>query len=152
MTQQDFLRQHTALLRASYLHWTGKHLVAAQLNDDEAVEVLMSAPFGVVSHDTASDPIFNYANRRALACFEMDWTAFTKLPSRLSAATANQATRGQALDEVSRNGFVQHYSGIRIASSGRRFGIRDTTIWNLLTPDGTFKGQAALIGTTAELA
>ena len=151
MTQQDFLRQHVALLRASYLHWTGEPLIAAQLNDDEAVDALMSAPFGVVSHDTASDPIFNYANQRALQLFEMDWQEFTNLPSRLSAETANQEKRGAALDEVSRNGFVQHYSGIRIASSGRRFWIRDTTIWNLVTPDGEFKGQAARIGETGEL-
>ena len=151
MTQQDFLRQHVALLRASYLHWTGLHLIPANLNDDEAVDALMPAPFGVVSHDTAADPIFNYANRRALQWFEMDWDSFTRLPSRLSAETANQEKRGAALDEVSRNGFVQHYSGIRIASSGRRFWIRDTTIWNLVTPDGEFKGQAARIGETGEL-
>ena len=151
MTQQDFLRQHVALLRASYLHWTGLHLIPANLNDDEAVEALLTAPFALVTHDTASDPIFNYANQRALQLFEMDWQEFTNLPSRLSAETANQEKRGAALDEVSRNGFVQHYSGIRIASSGRRFWIRDTTIWNLVTPDGEFKGQAARIGETGEL-
>lgn len=149
--QTEFLRQNTALLRASYLHWTGLHLIPANLNDDEAVETLMSAPFGVVSHDTAVDPIFNYANRLALEMFEMDWDSFTRLPSRLSAEVALQEKRGAALEEVSRNGFVQNYSGIRIASSGRRFWIRDTTIWNLVTPDGEFKGQAALIGESAEL-
>ena len=149
MNHQNFLRQHTALLRASYLHWTGEALVAAQLNDDEAVEVLMSASFAIVTHDTASDPIFNYANQRALKLFEMDWAEFTQLPSRLSAETVYQEKRGAALDEVSRNGFVQHYSGIRIAKSGRRFWIRDTTIWNLMTPDGKLHGQAARIGATA---
>lgn len=151
MTQQDFLQQHVALLCASYLHWTGLHLIPANLNDDEAVETLMSAPFGVVSHDTQADPIFNYANRRALEMFEMDWDNFTRLPSRLSAEVALQEKRGAALEEVSRNGFVQNYSGIRIASSGRRFWIRNTTIWNLVTLDGEFKGQAALIGESAEL-
>ena len=152
MNQQDFLRRQTALLRASYLHWTGEHLLAANLNDDEAVAALMSAPFGVVSHDTASDPIFNYANHRALQLFEMDWQEFTQLPSRFSAEAGYQATRGKALEEVSRNGFVQNYSGIRIAKSGRRFWIRDTTIWNLVTPDGEYQGQAARIALTAELA
>lgn len=152
MSHQNFLRRHTALLRASYLHWTGVHLIAAQLNDDEAVEALMCAPFAVVSHDTASDPIFNYANHHALKLFEMDSQEFTRLPSRLSAETVNQTTRGAALEEVSRNGFVQNYSGIRIAKSGRRFWIRDTTIWNLITPDGKLHGQAARIGFTEELA
>lgn len=151
MSHQAFLRHHTALLRASYLHWTGEHLVAAQLNDDEAVEALMSTSFAVVTHDTAPDPIFNYANQRALELFEMDWAFFTKLPSRLSAETVYQEKRGAALDEVSRNGFVKNYSGIRIAKSGRRFWIRDTTIWNLVTPDGKLHGQAARIGATSEV-
>jgi hypothetical protein len=124
--QKIFLRQHTALLRASYLHWTGSPLIAESLSAEAAVDALMSAPFAVVSHDTQADPIFNYANRRALDLFEMDWDSFTRLPSRLSAETAYQQGRGKSLDEVSQRGYVQGYSGIRIASSGRRFWIRDT--------------------------
>lgn len=154
MTKSDhrlFLTQQVALLRASYSHWTGLHLIPANLKDDEAVEALMSAPFAVVSHDTQADPIFNYANRRALELFEMDWDSFTRLPSRFSAETAYQEGRGKSLDEVSQRGYVQGYSGIRIAKSGRRFWIRDTTIWNLVTSDGQFHGQAALIGESAEL-
>lgn len=149
--QKIFLQQHVALLRASYFHWTGLHLIAPDHDDTAAVEALMSAPYAVVSHDIQADPIFNYANRCALGLFEMDWDSFTRLPSRLSAEVALQEKRGAALEEVSRNGFVQNYSGIRIASSGRRFWIRDSTIWNLVTPDGEFKGQAALIGDTAEV-
>ncbi|MGO8754106.1 MAG: MEKHLA domain-containing protein [Gallionellaceae bacterium] len=38
-----------------------------------------------------------------------------------------------------------------MARSGRHFWIRDTTIWNLVTPDGQFHGQAALTGKTMEL-
>jgi hypothetical protein len=151
LESSKFLRSQTALLRASYLYWTGEHLTPAELNDDEAIEVLMHAPFAVVSHDSASDPIFNYANQHALEIFEMDWQEFTQLPSRLSAETDNQEKRSKALNEVSRNGFVRNYSGIRIAKSGRRFWIRDTTIWNLVTPDGQLYGQAARINATMEV-
>jgi hypothetical protein len=111
MTQQDFLRQHVALLRASYLHWTGSPLIAESLSAEAAVDALMSAPFAVVSHDTQADPIFNYGNRRALDLFEMDWDSFTRLPSRLSAEAAYQQGRGKSLDEVSQRGYVQGYSG-----------------------------------------
>ncbi len=154
MTQSDreiFLLHHVALLRASYLHWTGLHLIDESLDAEAAVEGLNSAAFALVSHGTGDDPIFNYGNHRALELFEMDWDSFTKLPSRLSAAAAGQGMRGKALDEVSRRGFMQGYSGIRMARSGRHFWIRDTTIWNLLSPDGRFHGQAALIAETAEL-
>jgi hypothetical protein len=153
MTQSDrheFLLQHVSLLRAGYLHWTGNHLIDPDLDDEAAVEDLQCAPFALVSHGTEVDPIFNYGNRRALELFEMDSDSFTSLPSRLSAETAYQEKRGKALDEVNRLGYVEGYSGIRIAKSGRHFWIRDTTIWNLVTPDGRFRGQAARIGETAE--
>jgi len=71
--------------------------------------------------------------------------AFTVLPSRLSAETVNQKERIKLLDAVTRHGYINNYSGIRISKSGRRFMIRDATVWNLMTPDGQFYGQAALI-------
>ena len=46
---------------------------------------LYEAPFALVSHNTDSDPRFNYANRTALTLFEMNWNEFTTLPSRMSA-------------------------------------------------------------------
>ena len=146
-----FLRDQVALLRYSYHHWTGLHLVEASLDDVAAVAALLDAPLAVVSHDTAADPIFNYANEAALRLFEMDWDSFTKLPSRLSAEAVNQEKRGKALEEVAQQGYTLGYAGIRIARSGRRFWIRDTTIWNVVSPEGVFMGQAALIGRTEAL-
>jgi hypothetical protein len=145
------LRSQVALLRYSYQHWTGLYLVDPQLYDAAAVAALRDAPLAVVSHDTAADPIFNYANEAALRLFEMDWDSFTRLPSRLSAEAVNQEKRGKALEEVAQQGYTQGYEGIRIASSGRRFWIRDTTIWNVVSPEGVFMGQAALIGRTEAL-
>ena len=103
------------------------------------------APFAVVSHGIGVDPVFNYGNQRALDMFEMSWEAFTVLPSRLSAETVNQAERIKLLNSVTKHGYIHNYSGIRISKSGRRFMIRDATIWNLISPEGQFYGQAALI-------
>ncbi len=151
MTTLDFdIHRHVGLLCSSYTHWTGLHLISLGLGVEGAVAALMASPCALVSHDTAADPIFNYANTRALELFEMDWASFTRLPSRLSAEAVNQEKRGKALDEVAKHGFVQGYSGVRIASSGRKFWIRDTTIWNLVDAQGVFHGQAALIGATSE--
>ena len=147
----NFLLNQVALLCYSYRHWTGLHLIDAQFDDVGAVAALHDSPLAVVSHDTAADPIFNYANTAALQLFEMDWDSFTCLPSRLSAESANQEKRGKALEEVAQQGYTQGYAGIRIASSGRRFWIRDTTIWNVVSPAGVFMGQAALIGRTEAL-
>jgi hypothetical protein len=48
------------------------------------------------------------------------------------------------LERVTRDGYIADYSGVRIASSGRRFRIHQATVWNLLTPSGAACGQAAL--------
>ena len=75
----------------------------------------------------------------------MSWEEFTALPSRLSAETVNQKERAKLLDAVTQRGYINNYSGIRISKSGRRFMIHDATVWNLMTPEGQFYGQAALI-------
>lgn len=143
--QPAFPQRHVGILRASYRHWTGRSLLDESLDGASAVAELWAAPYAVVSHGTEAEPVFNYANRLALDLFEMSWDEFTALPSRLSAEAPNQAERARLLEAVSRQGYIDNYSGIRIAKSGRRFMIRDATIWNLLTPEGEYYGQAALI-------
>lgn len=149
--KQVFLIRHVEILRASYRHWTGKSLLDAGLGRDNAVAALWAAPYAVVSHGIEGEPVFNYANRLALNLFEMSWDEFTALPSRLSAEAPNQAERARLLDEVTRQGYIDNYSGIRIAKSGKRFMIKKATIWNLLTAEGQYYGQAALIRHWSEL-
>jgi hypothetical protein len=144
--ENHYLSQHVALLRHSFRHWTGRALVPTGMGKEDAARYLFHAPFAVVSHDTAKEPIFNYANQTALSLFAMDWGDFTALPSRKSAQPAEQAERQRLLDEVAAHGFIDHYSGVRIGRHGRRFLIENAVIWNLLDPvTHAHKGQAALI-------
>lgn len=136
--------RHVDILQTSYLHWTGQHLIDANITQDTVVAALDIAPFAVVSHGTQNDPVFNYGNKLALNMFEMNWDEFTALPSRLSAEPMNQAERASLLARVSQLGYIDDYTGIRISKSGRRFLISNATIWNLLN-DGKHYGQAALI-------
>jgi hypothetical protein len=55
------------------------------------------------------------------------------------------------MEAVLRQGYTDDYRGQRIAKSGRRFWIDETTVWNLLDHDGTFHGQGALIRRWADL-
>ncbi len=139
-----FLVDHVDLLCNSFHHWTGRELIGAGENRVERARALFEAPFAVVSHNMASDPVFNYANLKAMALFEMDWNAITALPSRLSAEVANQEDRKRLLHTVSLQGYVDDYSGVRISSSGKRFRIKDATVWNLIDRDGVYAGQAAM--------
>ena len=140
---RDFLERQTELLCTSYARWTSQRLIAADRPESDPVQELWSAPFAVVAHDTASDPVFNYANACALHWFAMDWPAFTQLPSRLSAEPLAREERARLLERVTQHGYVDDYAGVRIAAGGTRFMIRNAVVWNLIDQDGRYCGQAA---------
>lgn len=137
--------QHVALLRSSFQRLTRSELLNPALTAEQAVAELQHAPFAVVSHGVEADPIFNYANQKALDLFEMQWEDFVQLPSRLSAEEMQRDARARLLERVTRYGFVDDYAGVRISSSGRRFLVRNATVWNLLDESGLYRGQAALL-------
>jgi hypothetical protein len=135
-TDPDFF----ALLAGSYARLVGKPLVPA---GKTAEWLYAEAPFAVLAHSPEEDPKFIYANKAAQACFEYSWEEFLALPSRLSAEAPDRAARQALLEQVSRNGFMTGYRGVRVAKSGRRFIIEDGIVWELIDRDGARQGQAA---------
>ncbi|HEY3326577.1 MAG TPA: MEKHLA domain-containing protein [Novimethylophilus sp.] len=139
------LPQHVAILQESYRHWTGRTLLTAEISGEDAVQWLDKTSFAVVSHDIQPDPVFNYANRAALRLFGVTLEQFTEWPSRLSAEPTEQGKRARLMEQVSRDGYIEGYSGTRIAGDGRKFMILNATVWNLLDERGKYYGQAAMI-------
>ncbi len=144
-SKKDQIAHHVAILQASYHRYTGRYVFNPQLDASEAIAWLERAPFALVSHGTQPDPIFNYGNQTALQLFSMTWDEFTRMPSRLSAEPVDREERTRLLDRVSRDGYIDDYTGVRIAGDGRRFLIRHATVWNLLDESDHFYGQAAMI-------
>ena len=138
----DFHAPHVALLLDSYARCVGAPLLPPG-NAVERARALYESPMVVVSHGTEADPIFNYANLAAQRLFELDWEAFVRLPSRLSAGPVHRDERRRLLERVTRDGCITDYAGIRIASSGRQFRIERAMVWNVSTADGMPAGQAA---------
>lgn len=89
--------------------------------------------------------MFVYGNRRAQAIFEYDWDELTALPSRLSAEPMERRDRQAFLEQVTRDGFVSDYRGVRVTKSGKRFWIEQATVWQLIDATGVVRGQAAMI-------
>ncbi|HTF61449.1 MAG TPA: MEKHLA domain-containing protein [Edaphobacter sp.] len=138
------------LLRDSYHRLTGLSLTPEKLDESQASEWLYkSAPFGVLAHNTATDPVFVYGNQTAQSLFGYSWDELTALPSRLSAEAPERGERQRFLEQVQRDGFVSGYSGIRITKDGRRFRIENATVWQLIDDHGTHHGQAAMLPTDA---
>ena len=139
------LDERLRLIVASYWRLTGKALIDNVPSDFAAFrDALWNAPRAIVAHGTEDDPIFFYGNRLALQLFEMSFDEFARLPSRLSAEPLAQEARVKLLDKVMQQGYVDNYSGMRIAKSGKRFMITDTTVWNLVDEKGLHHGQAAV--------
>jgi len=144
--KNNFLVEHVFDIRNSYRQLLLKKLIPDIQSDERFARQLFYAPIAVVSHDTASDPVFNYANLKALELFELSWEDFTHLPSRMSAEPVNQAERDRLLAEVTEKGYIDHYEGVRISSTGKRFLIKNAVVWNIMDKNHCYKGQAAWFG------
>ncbi|TLS76885.1 MEKHLA domain-containing protein [Mariprofundus erugo] len=139
-----FLWQHVRLISDSLCHWRGEGLNSAGLDDVAFARAVYEAPFALLSHGTGADPLFNYANRAAQQRFAMGWSQIIGLPSRYSAEPLARAERDALLQRVSAHGYIDDYSGIRIAAGGQRFRIEQALVWNLLDRHGRDCGQAAM--------
>lgn len=135
---------HTQLVARSLNHWTGRALLPGLFNPLGLAKNVFTAPFVLVSHGTETDPVLNYGNAAALALWEMSWEELTRTPSRLTAEAPNREERARLLAAVTKDGFIDNYSGVRISKNGRRFRIAQATVWNLLDDKGRYSGQAAM--------
>lgn len=147
----QFLSAHIELLYRSYQHWLGKTLDGQEWQGASTAEQLFNAPFALLSHNTASDPILTYGNQTVLDLFELSWNELIAMPSRYTAEAPNREERAELLARVNRDGYISDYSGVRIATSGRRFRIEQATVWNLIDAQGVYRGQAAMFAEWANI-
>ncbi|MSP26906.1 MAG: MEKHLA domain-containing protein [Methylococcales bacterium] len=135
-----YLADHIELITHSFQHLLGYPLLS---DTDNIAERLYHAPFVLLSHNTDADPIFNYANAQGLQLFELNWQQLITLPSRVSAEPINQAARAELMHQVTTQGFITDYQGVRISKTGKRFAITNAIVWNLTDSNGVYQGQAA---------
>jgi hypothetical protein len=131
------------VLLNSFERYLGRSLLNRTGDAQQEAQALFTAPFVVVSHNGAADPILNYGNQVALDLWQMDWGQLTQTPSRLTAEPVHRDERARMLVQATAQGYIDHYSGIRIARTGQRFRIEEAVVWNLETPEGQPCGQAA---------
>lgn len=131
------------ILAASFQRLLDRQLIENFTNPAQLAEALFHAPFVIVSHGTQADPILNYGNQAALQLWELSWDKLIQTPSRLTAETGDRSTREKMLSQVAKQGYTDNYCGVRISSTGRRFLIKQTIIWNLTDESGKSCGQAA---------
>lgn len=138
----DFYSDHVRLLVDSYHNLLHRRLLESSA-EDTLGRTVFNAEFALLSHNTDPDPLFNYANRKAMELFELSWDELIGMPSRLSVEPENQQARERLMARVTATGFVENYTGIRVSKTGRRFRIINAVIWNLYDRQGQYRGQAA---------
>lgn len=140
--------EHAMTLLRTFRTFTGRPLVELELESlshEDAARALFFADHVVLSHGTQADengPILNYGNNAGLKLWGATWEELTTMPSKRTAGPEDQQARDATMDTVARCGFVERYSGVRVALDGSKFRIEDVTIWNVFE-DGRRIGQAA---------
>lgn len=131
------------LICSSFQDLLGRPLLPGPLRPLPPLEALRAWDHVVLSHTSDEDPVFWFANPAAQKLFRIEEEAFLGMPSRLSAEAPLRSERQELLDTVSRQGYIDHYTGVRIRSDGTRFRIHKAIVWNLVDKDGNINGQAA---------
>jgi MEKHLA domain len=147
----EHLAAYVDLLVSSLKKLKGDCLTDLSLSLKEQAKQVFEAPYVLLAHNAAADPVFQYANKMGLALFEMSWEELIVLPSRYSAEPQNRDEREKLLRDVSAKGYADNYSGIRISKTGKRFEIKAATVWNIMDSDNIKRGQAALFTSYAYL-
>lgn len=130
-------------MATSYRQLLGKNLMEGIDTPKQLSKALFKAPFVLVSHGIEPEPIFNYGNQTALQLWSIDWQQFIQTPSAVSAEPIEREERALMLRQAREKGYIKNYQGVRISSTGRRFLIKQVTLWNLFDKSGEKCGQAA---------
>ncbi|APZ92471.1 MEKHLA domain-containing protein [Fuerstiella marisgermanici] len=132
----------TTRLLNSYRKFVGKDLIPRTSADQDS-QTLYHAPFVVVAHGTEDDPLLNYGNQAALDLWQMSLDELIGTPSRKTAEPVHRDERAELLRRTREHGYIDDYTGIRIASTGQRFRIHQATVWNVVDGNDAYVGQAA---------
>ena len=138
-------------LLSNYQRAFGTPLIAGLTADASPLLVaqeLFAAELVLLAHDGAdpgSDPgpRLIYTNRAALRLWQRPWGEMVGMPSQLTAAPTERASRSQALAKAQDQGALQGYRGVRVNSQGRRFQITNARLWTLRDKYNEPCGQAA---------
>ncbi len=104
---------------------------------------LFSISIVVLAHNWGNDPLINYCNSDGLKLWRRRWNQMVGMPSRLTAPLGESKERNLNLKKALGANSVVGYQGVRVDSLGRRFLIKDASIWTIWTKKSFPCGQAA---------
>ena len=153
---------HIRLVDNSLRLWTGKGVLermgmttvdAEDRRDDQNddyEQIYLNDRYVLITHGTEDDPIYNFANRAALAAFWRPWDDVVQLPSSQSVVlrSVDESKRIELMKSVTENNYVEEATGIRVRDDGKFIQLVDAVVWNVVD-DGDDDGNRTYIGQAA---
>lgn len=114
-------------------------------NITTALELDQNKRFGILSHGTQEDPIYNYGNRASLELFDQTLENLCQTPSRYSTVESLMDDRDRLIQQINDVGYGIITNGVRTTTKGHLFVIKTIWIWHVYhDEDGRRIGLAAL--------
>lgn len=153
------LENHIRLLNQSLQDSSGQSLFGwiqmQQYIDGENQLIEESAPalhnntrFGVLSHGTQPDPVYNYGNYASLMLFEQTIEKLCQTPSHFSTIPELMEDRSDLIQVIEKDGHGTIHNAIRISAEGHPFQIPQIKVWTVFDDDGKRVGLAAIYDLT----
>ena len=115
-----------------------------QLIEESAQALHNNTRFGVLSHGTQPDPVYNYGNLASLELFEQTIEKLCQTPSRFSTIPELMEDRSDLIKAIEKDGHGTIHNAIRISAEGRPFEIPQIKVWTVRDDDGKRIGLAAI--------
>mmetsp|Transcript_33049 Transcript_33049/g.79885 ORF Transcript_33049/g.79885 Transcript_33049/m.79885 type:complete len:222 (+) Transcript_33049:64-729(+) len=100
--------------------------------------------FGVLSHGTQPDPIFNYGNKASLELFGYKIEDLCRTASRLSTVPELMKDRENLIKDIETCGYGYIDDAVRVKSDGELFVIDRILVWTLFDKTDKRIGLAAV--------
>jgi len=115
-----------------------------QLIEESAQALHNNTRFGVLSHGTQPDPVYNYGNLASLELFEQTIEKLCQTPSRFSTIPELMEDRSDLIKAIEKDGHGTIHNAIRISAEGHPFEIPQIKVWTVRDDDGKRIGLAAI--------
>jgi hypothetical protein len=109
-----------------------------------ASQVDTNTRFGVLSHGTQPDPIYNYGNQASLELFEYALGDLCQTPSRFSTVPELMEDRSKLIQEIETKGFGYIDDAARVSAEGTLFLISKILVWTVFDDSNSRIGLAAI--------
>jgi len=112
-------------------------------NITTAQELDVNPRFGILSHGTQPDPIYNYGNQASLILFEQTIERLCTTPSRYSTVPELMDDRTSLIRQIEEVDYGYLWNAVRNSIQGKLFVIEKILIWNVYNDKGERIGLAA---------